>query len=458
MMEKTFIRVIFIAPMNRRRYLTLLAPGLTGITGCLSSRHSTGQSTSTSSTESRYITRRKGPAFPAAPASVQSSSWQLYRHDKTSTGRAGRGLASDAFPLAKVWDTEILDAEAGCRYPAVADGIVCAISSAESKIVTFESTDGSIRWTFDGGEFDGIGMPTTPPAISGDTVYVGFTYQRACPSTGCEDASFVAGRMFALDRNSGAVRWTVEFPAEVRTSPIIADDNLVVGDTSGAVTVLDAATGVPRWRTAVGDAHVADGLAVADGTIYVGGTTADDPSRGYLVALDGTTGTEQWRVATEREVGDAVAVGDGMVYAGTGATKHDGYVLAVDAASGEEVWRGKTGRIVRSAPAIGDGLVYATTYDTAYAFDAATGEQQWRFRADDAFGGMSSPVVDAHSVYIDPHVNLYALDRTTGAVRWSATDEPVDNFIDPVIADGRVYVGSASGRVYGFESAPASDS
>jgi outer membrane protein assembly factor BamB len=59
-------------------------------------------------------------------------------------------------------------------------------------------------------------------------------------------------------------------------------------------------------------------------------------------------------------------------------------------------------------------------------------------------------VVDADSVYVDPHVNLYALDRTTGTARWSVTDETVDNFTDPVVADGRLYVGSSAGQVYGF--------
>lgn len=111
-------------------------------------------------------------------------------------------------------------------------------------------------------------------------------------------------------------------------------------------------------------------------------------------------------------------------------------MLALDAASGDEVWRGQTGRIVRSAPAIGDGLVYATAYDTAYAFDATTGERRRRFQADDAFGGMSSPVVDADSVsvgadsvYVDPHVLLYAVDRTTGTARWSVTDEELPRLL-----------------------------
>ncbi len=140
-----------------------------------------------------------------------------------------------------------------------------------------------------------------------------------------------------------------------------------------------------------------DGFAatpiVVDGVVYMSGTFST------VFALDAVSGEEIWFYDPEIELGHGfssswsgrrnhgVAVSDGKVYVGTG----DCRLIALAASTGEVVWEiqscdpGKEYAIA-GAPRVANGKVYigngisdfgARGYVTAY--DAASGEQIWRF-------------------------------------------------------------------------------
>lgn len=172
------------------------------------------------------------------------------------------------------------------------------------------------------------------------------------------------GRTYAEERFSplraiheGNVRelglaWYFEFDSQVGTeaTPLVVDGVMYTTGTWNVLHALDAATGEEIWRydpqlprhwiryTCCGPAN--RGAAVWQGRVYFG--TID----GRLIAVDAATGELEWQVQTTdpekpysitgapRVVRDKVIIGNGGAEFGV-----RGYVTAYDAASGEQVWR-----------------------------------------------------------------------------------------------------------------------
>jgi len=169
---------------------------------------------------------------------------------------------------------------------------------------------------------EGLTSLTTSPLVLGDTVYF-------------EDAS---GRVYALDRSSGAVRWK-----SAATGFSIGPFGVAVGEgrvyavrgTNG-VMALDARTGKKLWERTLApnpstgvdiQPQVFDGkvlvstVPISTGGIYIGG------DHGVISALDARTGRVRWAFDT---VDSADVWGNPDVNSGGGAW----YPLAVDPTRG----------------------------------------------------------------------------------------------------------------------------
>ena len=117
--------------------------------------------------------------------------------------------------------------------------------------------DAPVVWSFEDriGERKGV---WATPAIHGGAVYVATD----------------GGRLVALDRATGRVRWTKELPGPLWQSPVVVDDVLVQGDCHGILHGFDvsdpAAIDPPEvWNVALGGC-IESTPAVWQGRIYVG--------------------------------------------------------------------------------------------------------------------------------------------------------------------------------------------
>src|SRR5262249_43947248 len=147
---------------------------------------------------------------------------------------------------------------------------------------------------------------------------------------------------------------------------------------------VDAAQGIRRWSTDVGEWVMATGVGDG-GRVY--GTTLD----GTLLALDAATGAGRWRFRPGFEVEQIQGWrGAPEAVAGTVYAPSTQGLYALDAQTGEPRWHAGLGWI--GGVAIADGVVYATT-DIAplAALDAATGVPLWQVRP-------SGPTVGAPAV------------------------------------------------------------
>ncbi len=133
-------------------------------------------------------------------------------------------------------------------------------------------------------------------------------------------------------------------------TPIVVDGALYVSTAWSHVKAFDVRTGRPLWSydPAVDPAKGVDaccdvvnrGVAVWEGKVFVG--TID----GRLIALDSTTGEEQWSVMTvdpelPYTITGAPRIVKGQVIIGNGGAEYGvrGYVTAYDAHTGEQKWR-----------------------------------------------------------------------------------------------------------------------
>ena len=139
--------------------------------------------------------------------------------------------------------------------PAVASGIVY-FGSYDSNFYAVDATTGQLKWKFQtGGErrYAGKHLHHLEPAaermpdpwdffLSSPSVWNGVVY------FGSGD-----GNVYALDANSGALKWKFQTGDVVHSSPAIADGTLYIGSWDTYLYALDAGNGKEKWRFKTGD-------------------------------------------------------------------------------------------------------------------------------------------------------------------------------------------------------------
>lgn len=127
-----------------------------------------------------------------------------------------------------------------------------------------------------------------------------------------------------------------------------------------------------------------------------------------------------WRTAHEPRFGPAdhpPATDGSRVYATPGG------MVAYDAGTGAIVWKRSLTYTIPRNVLVREGRVLAAE-GVAFALDAETGEEIWRFDQE-SHSGFSESAADAHAFYIGTETHrVYALDQRTGAVLWSTDVGP----------------------------------
>ncbi|MDH3644120.1 MAG: PQQ-binding-like beta-propeller repeat protein [Gammaproteobacteria bacterium] len=281
--------------------------------------------------------------------------------------------------------------------------------------------------------------------------YPGATRARSQPSyyAGSILVGSQNGTVYALDLESGCMRWHFKAAAEVRNAISIrtavdgASALAFFGDIKGMVYAIDAADGTLVWQTQAGD-HPAVTLTgsprLYNNRLYVPLSSSEwasaaDPAyacctfRGAVVAMNAETGAIDW---TTYSIPEAPAP--------TGELNAQGAQRFHPA--GAPIWNSPTIDVQRGLLYVGTGEAYtspaADTSDSVLAIDLETGELVWSFQATagDAWnmacfigGGTNCPAEDG------PDLDIGAPPMLT------------------TLSDGRdvIVVGQKSGSVYGLD-------
>jgi len=257
------------------------------------------------------------------------------------------------------------------------------------------------------------------------------------PVIGDEGGLYVnAGNwIYILDGRTGERKG--EYPAHwTDSSPAVADGVVYMGTNIGYFYALDIESGEVKWKVTTHDSVVSS-PAVVDGTVYFGSGDR------HLYALDARTGREVWKFETEGRVDSSPAIYGDVVYFGS----YDGCLYAVDRETGEKLWCFSTWEGIFSSPAIAGGMVYfGDKGGHFYALDAEDGREMWQVQVKGMIS--SSPAVANGVVYFGSSAGyLHALDARTGEELWQF-EASAGIKSSPIVADGMVYFGSEDGTFY----------
>lgn len=364
------------------------------------------------------------------------------------------------------------------------------IGSNDHYLYALNVADGTARWKYKTGS-----RVASSPAVYAGRVYFG-SYD---------------GNVYALDAQTGKLDWKFSSKGEQRftakhlhgsqpaaesmpdpfdvflSSPTVTQKTVYVGSGDGNVYALDSESGAMRWSFKTGNVVHAS-PTIADDTVYIGSWDS------FFYALNAETGQVRWRFKTGEDpaifnqvgIQSSAVIAGGLVYFGC----RDSKLYALDAATGVKVWDfDNKGSWVISTPIVLDRTLYFATSDSAlfHAVDAKTGTPQFSLSFNH-WPMFSSPAIAGRILLIGSHAGtLIAIDldkratawtyRTDGALRNAATytqknGEPDygkafnDDFYDdlivgvwrmmsvgavlssPAISGGTAYFGSTDGYVY----------
>lgn len=332
--------------------------------------------------------------------------------------------------------------KAGARYRPFADADLAVMATAfDRRVVALDATSGSLRWQrmLSSGPA-GLNLPFANVLADSQLVFV------------------PAWDLYALDRETGQVRWKFGPPEEYPAASSIAmEDGRIYSPGATRVFAVDARTGAELWRADLEERPF--GLVADGGVVYFGTRGFIDDTdvlgAGHVVALDGSTGRVLWKVP----------VPDPPTSPGSSGVKQpgaltpelfivgamNGRVYGIERGTGRVRWEHQAfATYDPSAPyesgvAILDGVaVVANLAGTVEGLDADTGELLWQL----SFGGSVTEQLtsDAKCIYLT--IGAINCIDAAGGIRWTqgGTFGGGPSYSTPAQPVGnRLFAGSFSG-------------
>jgi outer membrane protein assembly factor BamB len=391
-----------------------------------------------------------GPADVAAAsdgevtASAPSAAWPQWRgiHRDAISPETGLLDRWDADGPRVVWRTTVGH---GFSSVSIAGDRLYTMWDEKGRqlLVCLDAATGEERWRFEVGpafkHHYGDG-PRSTPLVDSVTVF----------------AVGTNGRLVALDRNTGALRWEHDLVKEYRaklptygysTSPLVLGDRLFleVGGPSAAFVAFDKTSGDVLWATASDTSAYSSPLAVSIG----GEPQIVFWSAHGLRALSPDDGRLLWRHDTESlcpvtgdplNTGTPIFVAPDRVFVASGS----GAALLRVTRTGERygvttVWESEQLRSDVNTALYWNGQVYGFDRGTLKCLDAETGEVCWRARG---FQRGSLIAADGKLFVLGESGEL-ALAEATGAgftVKGRSKILSGRSWTAPSLAAGRLYL------------------
>jgi outer membrane protein assembly factor BamB len=303
-------------------------------------------------------------------------------------------------------------------------------------------------------------------------------------------------RLVCLNADTGRVLWERRFnvylsdvpPHRVAWASPVGDPetgNVYVMGGGGHLVALSGVDGRVLWERSLGEEFglltthggrtvtpLVDGdLLITSGVMFGWGSHHRGLHR--WTAFDKRTGEVVWSSAPGARPYDTTYAAPTI--ADVGGTRlliqgaSDGWVHALKPQTGEPVWkievskRGlNTGVVVRGTTAVithSEENLDSSEMGMIAALDASLkGElkmSQLKWHTFGWQGGFSSPVLDGDRLYqVDNGANLAAFDVNTGRRLWLQNLGTIQK-ASPVLADGKLYVGTENGKFFIAEPSPA---
>ncbi|ARS90073.1 PQQ-binding-like beta-propeller repeat protein [Natrarchaeobaculum aegyptiacum] len=383
-----------------------------------------------------------GPTSSAdARVAADAADWPMARYDPAGTGHA----ASTAGPRDDVqvaWERDPGE-RVRSESPPILLGDTLYVVGRRSLIALGRDT-GDVRFTRNGS------YQSTPARVVASAYR---TPTLAVASTAGLYGLSADGGFELLGLEFGSERWygpgsepdvfRIGPPAE--PAPVAADGTVYAVDPgTDRLLALDGSSGSLEWKRTIGDGRSigTNRPAVRDGTVYVSSRPGD------LVAVDAETGDRDWDVRPDAHEGSSLRYRNfrppTATAAGLVVPDREGVTL-FDPANGDVLWEyTHDGNLTGGTAAVADGTVFVPDgRDSLHAIDLESGDEIWTVD----YGYPVRPIVSDGVVYLGYRSlpELIALDAETGERRWSFEGE--SGFSQPIVADGVLYATGWDGVV-----------
>ncbi len=349
--------------------------------------------------------------------SAASADWPLVRGDAFASGVADTPISAK---LNMLWKYT-LD-ESGFEATAIIANNVVYVGDFDGTFYAIALSNGELLWkqTFEES---------------------GFT----------EAAAFVDGRIVVTDFN-GMVRcldatkngeeiWSHEAASESYAAPNVHDGTVLLTLEAGRLLALDLETGDRQWEYRI-EAPLRCWPTVVDGKILLAGCDQ------RLHAVDIATGKEASGRDIDSQTGATPAVMDGNIFFGT----EGGTFYSIAAKTMEVLWQQrdpKQGQPIRAAAAVERRcVIFPNQGKQVTALHPKDGSPLWKFSVRSRVE--ASPVIAGDLVFLPTkRGRLYAVDVTTGKEKWQY--QAGGSFLaSPAVARGKMILGNEDGTLYCF--------
>lgn len=354
--------------------------------------------------------------------------WREFRGDPRNLGIShGPPPSLTAIKWRFIADSEILNS------PAI-DGKAAYFGSKSGRLFAVSTKDGSKIWEkpFFVQPDPEANVPVftfSSPLLLRGRIYIG-----------AED-----GYLFCVDQKTGELVWKKHLggagpQARIWAAPKTDGRSVLLGSLAGRFWAFDPDTGAVRWSVKTGGG-IGASAAILGGEIYV--PSGDQKMR----AIDAATGEVRWESDLGAGSNSSPSLGLGCAF----LRASGGKVLCLDLVNRGIRWTGQLSQSSFSTthPANDGERVYVTQSVTMTAFDLLTGDETWQAKVRAAFQA-SPTIVGPWVIAPAGDMTVHAFDRVTG--REAKSIRLTEKLIAaPSIVDGVVYVPGASGTLFAVE-------
>jgi outer membrane protein assembly factor BamB len=353
-------------------------------------------------------------AIAALAQDTPGDNWSQFRGNHSLTGVSQSNVPND---LKQLWTYE---AGESIESSAAIVGGTVFVGSQKGELVALSLDNGSVYWKFPTGNPIG----ESSPAYGNGVVYIGD----------------LGGWLNALNATDGKKLWAFKTNGEIKSSPVVIGDQVLIGSYDETLYCLSARTGAVRWRFKTnGPVHSTP--SISDGMAFIAG--CDELFR----AIRLSDGKEVFNVSSGAYTGASPALRGGAAFYGT----FDNEVLSVNLGQKEIAWRYEHPQrkfpFYSSAAVTRDRVVVGGRDKMVHGITLA-GKAAWTFTTRARVE--SSPAVAGGRVYVGSNDGrFYVLSLSDGAKLWEFNaGAPLS--ASPAIANGRIVIGSQDGRLYCF--------
>ncbi|MBS0202521.1 MAG: PQQ-binding-like beta-propeller repeat protein [Planctomycetes bacterium] len=267
------------------------------------------------------------------------------------------------FGLERAWwnQAELNKSRDKVRHVSMDEDMVYVMST--SGIVTaFDSETGKRRWAVQLGRFDQPGYPV----VSNETLAM----------------VVVGSTLYAIEKKTGNMTWTLGLPGQPSTAPGVDDDQVYVGTLEGSVYAfslrkvrqLYQEQRLPQWSGEAIVWHASASKEITSPPIPSGRTVSFASRDGSLYSVATSDKQLIFQLETNGAIVAPMATAGKLQY----IASDDNSFFAINASNGAVLWEYTAGLPIRLAPYVVENDLFLTPdRGGMYCLNATTGDQRW---------------------------------------------------------------------------------